>query len=163
MNRRTFLLAISAMPLAGCNWRPLYGTSAGAVSASLREVDVAAQTTRLGQLVRNAFLAGIPPAAEGGGRYLLAFTAREDVQETVVASTSDAKQYRYRLLADFTLKDKRSGKVVLKGSTFADTSYLTTRLPLADRQAKEHAQQAAARTLADALRARVAAWLGTAR
>lgn len=161
MQRRSFLFAIAALPLTGCGWRPLYGTSGG-VSASLREVDVAAQTTRLGQLVRNAFLAGVPPAAEGQGRYLLAFTTREEEAKTVVASTSDARQYRYRLLADFTLKDKKSGKVVLKGSTFADTSYLTTRLPLADRQAKEHAQQAAAQTLADDLRTRIAAWLSTA-
>ncbi len=52
-----------ALVLAGCGFQPLYGEREGTapLTAALNGVAVDQQKTRVGQLIRNEFLADVPP------------------------------------------------------------------------------------------------------
>ncbi len=150
---RRLLPLVVLLPLlpgmAGCGFSPLYGGGAQrGAEARLSTMEIAPQTTRTGQLIRNAMLEGIAPAQAGGGRYHLSFTAKESVGTK-----------RLVLDVDYVLSDRRTGKVLTTGKTFADISYAETRQPVSDIQARKNAREAAARVVAHDIRTRLAAWL----
>ena len=146
--------------LTACGFQPLYGErGAGAsASAALQDMDIAPQTTRTGQLVRNELLSGVAPAAARGGRYILDFTTTEKEETAIVTFKSGARQKRYILNVSYTLTRRGSSKVLTSGKTFAEASYTITRQPAADMQARIHAAETAARVAAGDIRTRLAAW-----
>ena len=150
----------ASLALSGCGFHPLYGDSggAGSVEAALTGIDVAPQTTRAGQLVRNEILSGIAPASAGGGARVLDFTAEEKETPAVVSFNSGNAQNRYILNVAYVLKT-RGGRVLTRGKTFSEVSYTVTRQPAADMQARIRASETAARVAAEDIRTRLAAWL----
>ena len=151
MRRLPALVVLLALlpGLGACGFSPLYGDGPrGGAEAQLTAMEIAPQTTRTGQLIRNAMLEGIAPARAGGGRYRLSFTAKESVGTK-----------RLVLDVDYVLSDRQTGKVLTTGKTFADISYAETRQPVADIQAQKNAREAAARVVARDIRTRLAAWL----
>ena len=157
------LVLLLMMPaLVGCgSFQPLYGERAdgASVADAWRQVDVEQQTTRPGQLVRNALLAAVPPAREGAGRYVLGFTVREEEEGITTTSRQGAAHKRLIFNVGYELRDKRTGRVLTSGNTFADTSYAVTRQHFADIAARDQARRTLAKVLAQDLRTRVSAWL----
>ena len=157
------LLFVLAPALAACGFSPLYGesTTGQNVEAALRDIQISPQQTRIGQLVRNALLEGIPPAAEGSGPLRLDFSVTEKEESAIIAANSDSTQQRLTFDVSYQLVDTRSGRVVHKGSTFADTTYTRTRLPIANERARDSAREALARIIARDMRMRLASYLAT--
>jgi LPS-assembly lipoprotein len=160
--RRVMITGLFLLPLlAGCGFQPLYAEreSGLAVDQALRGMNVAPQTSRTGQLVRNALLEGIPPAESGGGRWRLEMDVREHEYSAVVSNRDDSTQNRLVIDVAYRVADASTGRIVHEGKTFAETTYTRTRLPVANIRARESAREALARVLAMDIRTRLAAWL----
>ena len=157
---RRGLLAVAAMALAGCGYRPLYGkTDANAnVAAELSEIAVADQGERAGQLVRNELISTL---GAGGSRYLLKLDVTEKTQAVSSVAKSVVDRHRYRLNVSYLLVAAGSGEEMASGKSFSNVSYDTVQEPVADLQAAENARERAARELAQDLKIRLSAFFAT--
>jgi LPS-assembly lipoprotein len=157
--RRGLLLA-SALVLAGCGYRPLYGKteSNASVAAQLSDISVAEQDQRAGQLVRNELISTM---GGGGSRYLLKLEVTEKDQTISSVSKTTVDRHRYRLSAAYRLIDTNSGEEMSSGKSFSSVSYDTVEEPVADLQAGENARERAARELAHDLKIRLSAFFAT--
>ncbi len=152
-------VALLGLPLllGGCGFSPMYGGDGGALS--WRQVEVAPQRTRAGQLVRNALLAGVAPADAGGGAYVLDFSVQEREEGIISREDIGTARQRYSMTLEYELSDRRTGRVLTRGRTLADVSYAITRQHFADEAARAQARETVADVLARDVRARVASWL----
>lgn len=78
LTRRMLVVAPVGLLLAGCGFRPVYGTR-GTSGAALASIAVAPIPERMGQLLRNALLDRLRPAAE----------TRREVQVTLTVFDQD--------------------------------------------------------------------------
>jgi LPS-assembly lipoprotein len=154
MQTRRAILTASALLLAGCGYRPLYGggESSGA-ALGLSQVAVQEQKNRAGQLLRNELLSARLGSDPGTTTYTLAM----DVTETGKANAGSNERVSYRMTAAYRLIDNASGKQVDQGKSFSMVSFDTVSEPLADLQAENNARQRAARELGQDIKTRLAA------
>lgn len=162
LNRRTLLLSCLGLPLAGCSFRPLYGTSpAGTdVSGELSSIQIADVSSRPGQLVRNQLLSVMSPGG-GGSKYTLrlSVTSREIFVSNLPGRVTTRS--RLQLTGNYVLIDIASGQKINSGNSFSTVGYDQVRQPVADLQAKREATERAAIELAQDIRTRVAAYFAT--
>jgi LPS-assembly lipoprotein len=162
MNRRTFLLSGTALALAGCSFRPLYGTSpAGTdVSGELQSIQIADINNRPGQLVRNQLLSVMSPGS-GDAKYTLRLTvASRDISVSSLPGSVTTRS-RLQLSGNYVLTDNATGERVNSGNSFSTVGYDQVRQPVADLQAKREATERAAIELAQDIRTRIAAYFAT--
>lgn len=158
----TILIACAGLLLAGCGYRPLYGTSAddAGVTASLSSVAIPEADSRLGQIIRNDLLSGM--RSNGEDRYTLIIkpTVRKtgQIQKPLPAVTREA----IHVAASFDLVERRTGQTVHSGKTFSQASFDLVRQPFADMQAETNATERAAHEVAADIRTRLAAYFATA-
>lgn len=160
------LALIAAAPLlAGCGFQPLYGpTASGAqLSEVMKAVDVAPIPGRVGQRLRNELIftttgggSGAPPG------YRLEIALKESLFNTLVERTGDPKGQIYELFADFKLVRLKDGQVVFEGKSTSRAAYDKVESVFADIRAKRDAENRAARTIAETIRLRLAAYLSSA-
>lgn len=155
---------ISLMVLSGCGWKPLYGTTASgaALQDIMRTVEITTIPGRVGQQIRNELIFD----TTGGGtqsvpEYRLDIAIRESVLNTLVANTGDAQSQTYQLYSQFKLIRLSDNQVVLKGNSNARASYDKIDSVFADIRARRDAENRAAKTIADAVRVRMAAYLSS--
>ena len=155
------LLLATALVLAGCNARPLYGTQAGgkSVALAMSGVAVSEQKTRAGQIVRNNLISSL--GNTGVSRYILRLVPTEKSPQISSQSVLKLSRYRYTLKVAYELADAASGATVASGSSFSNVSYDTVEQPIADLQAAETARERAAREVADDIRLRLAAYFSS--
>ena len=148
--------------LPACGFRPLYGTSgkdSASVSAKLAGVAIPEQSTRAGQLIRNAMLSAISPAGTyAPTAYRFDMTPKGSEQNSVEAQNTDVLRVSYRLNVSFDLVSMSSGKAVYSGKTFSYVSYDRTGTPFANQQARINAEERAAQEVALDMRTRLAAY-----
>jgi len=148
--------------LPACGFRPLYGTSgtdSASVSAKLAGVAIPEQSTRAGQLIRNAMLSAISPAGTyAPTTYRFDMTPKGSEQNFVEAQNTDVLRVSYRLNVSFDLVSMSSGKSVYSGKTFSYVSYDRTGTPFANQQARINAEERAAQEVALDMRTRLAAY-----
>jgi LPS-assembly lipoprotein len=153
------LLTVAALALAGCGYRPMYGSSATnpGIVGSLAAVSIPEPTDRPGQLIRNELISTMQ-AGKGEEKYLLNLTTT--VADNAVISNKQPSYGRQAILitTNYELIDRASGKVVTKGTTFARVPYDTVRQPFADMQAEKDATERAAREVGADIRTRLAAY-----
>ena len=143
-----------ALLLSSCGLSPMYAERADVGGAAgWEQVDVAPPANRLEQLVFTELLRNRPPEKSGGRPYELSFTVQEDE-----AATLGSRLWRVRLKADFSLKERASGKVLMRGRTFGDASYEKTRMHFADASARDAARKTAAKLIAEDMRRQVVAF-----
>jgi LPS-assembly lipoprotein len=157
-------LALLLVVLAGCGYRPLYGTREGApgVQAVLAGIAVDEQNTRAGQLVRNDLLSTFGASVDGRMLYQLKL---EPIEKTALVSALPGQKLqrkRYRLNVKFALVNVASGKVVSEGASFSTVSFDTVQQPIADLQAADNARDRATREVAEDIRLRLAAYVSAA-
>jgi LPS-assembly lipoprotein len=131
------LMAIAGLALAGCDYRPLYGTTdtGGNVAYQLASISVDQQNTRLGQLVRNEIVSGISPTGSSGGNaYRLSFTAEASEFTSIDSVNTEPLRQQYKINASFTLIDSQTGKPVHSGKTFSQASYDRVDAPAANQE-----------------------------
>ena len=153
------LLMAVAVALAGCGFRPLYGSSPGnaGVSAELAAVTIPEATDRTGQLIRNELISTMK-AGTGGNKYSL--TLKTDVANSgIIKKTLPAvTRQSVNLKVEYELMERANGTVVTSGKTFSNVSYDVIRQPFADMQAETDATERAAIEVAGDIRTRLAGY-----
>ena len=161
-----FCAGLAGFALAGCGFQPLYGgTTAGGAKLGevMKAVDVTPIPGRVGQKLRNELIF----TTSGGGlpaptRYKLDIVIKESVTDQLVEITGDATGQIYQLDATFKLVEAASGKIVLQGKGISRAPYNRFQEIFANVRARYDAENRAARTVADTIRIRIAAYLNTA-
>jgi LPS-assembly lipoprotein len=166
------LALVLAGGLTGCGdsgFRPLYAQSSmgGHVPERMKQVDFAPIPGRVGQRIRNDMIF----QATGGGNalppeYRFEVVLQENVTSTLVkASGLDAGQASgavYSVQASFRLIDTRSKQVVFQGASHARAPFERFESVYSNVRAREDAENRVARTIAEDLKTRLAAYLSRA-
>jgi LPS-assembly lipoprotein len=168
--RRAWLgvcLAMSLAALVGCGdsgFRPLYapGASGETASEKLKDVDFALIPGRVGQRIRNDLIF----ESTGGGhakgtppQFRLEVVLRESVLSTLVDIKGQVAGSVYAVEASFRLIDAKAKKVVFQGTSHARAPFERFESIYSNVRAREDAENRAARTIADDLKTRLAAYL----
>ena len=162
------LLLASAVALSACGdaagFRPLYGAGAtGNVSEQLKQVDFSPIPGRVGQRIRNEMIF----QTTGGGNPLppthrLEVVLAENLTSTLVNVQGEAAGQIYSVQASFRLVDTKDKKVVFQGTSHARAGFERFESIYSNVRAREDAENRAARTIADDLKTRLAAYLSRA-
>ena len=167
LSRRSFTLALgmsalAAPLLAGCQFQPLYGTSTSghSVKDAMKSVVIAPIPGRVGQRLRNELIYG---ATGGGGgdvpKYRLQIAIRDYITNILVETTGDAEGQLYNLDASFKLLRISDDSVLFEGESTSRAAYDKYEQIFANTRARVDAENRAARTIADGIKTRVAAFL----
>jgi LPS-assembly lipoprotein len=164
------LVASVAAGLAGCGssgFHPLYAASSGVggadVDQRLAQLDVMHIPGRVGQRIRNELIY----QTTGGGSPLpptmrLEIAIQETVTSMLVQIDGDANGQIYALTANFRLIRLSDKAVVLSGSSVARAPFERFDSIFSNVRAREDAENRAARTIGEDLRARLSAYLSNA-
>jgi LPS-assembly lipoprotein len=158
-------VALLALGLAGCGLQPLYGSTASGsrLAAVMAGVEVTPIPGRVGQRVRNELIfentggSGQSPQST----YKLDIVIKESVTNELVQITGDAKSQVYELDATFKLIG-RDGRVVLEGKATSRAAYERFQTIFSNVRARVDAENRAARTVAESIKVRIAAYLSQA-
>ena len=142
--------------------RPLYATMGDGshVEEKLKHVDVAPIPGRVGQRIRNEMIF----QSTGGGNPLppnfrLEVVLNENLTSTLVRATGEAEGAIYSVQASFRLIDQRQKRVVFEGTSHARAGFERVTSIYSNVRAREDAENRAARTIAEDLKTRLAAYL----
>jgi LPS-assembly lipoprotein len=165
----TLLVALLAPILSACGtdtgFRPLYGSFGGAgVQEKMAQINVAPIPGRVGQRLRNELIfqhtgGGLPPPPI----YTLEITIRESVTSALVQRSGEALTQIYAVNASFRLITNSDKKVVVSGESTARAGFERFQSIYSNVRAREDAENRVAKTIADELKGRIAAYLATAR
>lgn len=163
------MLCAAALALTACGdaagLRPLYGPSASGASVSehMKQVDFAPIPGRVGQRIRNEMIF----QTTGGGNPLppthrLEVVLKENLTSTLVNIQGEAAGQIYSVEASFRLLDIKAKRVVFEGASHARAGFERFESIYSNVRAREDAENRAARTIADDLKTRLAAYLSRA-
>lgn len=155
----TILLMVAALVLAGCGYRPMYGSSATSpgVAGSLAAISIPEPTDRPGQLIRNELISSMQ-VGKAEEKYLLNLTTTVADNGVIQKKQPAVTREAIMITTNYELIDRSTGKVVTKGTTFARVPYDVIRQPFADMQAQKDATERAAREVGADIRTRLAAY-----
>jgi len=159
---RRFLLLSALATLAGCGFRPLYGTRAyggsGAVEA-LSQTWIDPIPDRIGQLLRNNLLDRLNPQGEPErARYRLAVKVAVSKEGLAITKDESITRFNLRVSALFVLHDAGSGQELTRGTARTIAAYNVVDSQFATLVAEKDAEVRAARELSDELRTRLAVY-----
>ncbi len=159
------LVMLLAPALAACEgasgFRPMYGAGpTGSTAARMAEVEFSTIPGRVGQRIRNELIF----QSTGGGdplprQYRFDVTIREQLISTLVDKTGQAQSQVYNLEARFQLVRIADKKAVLQGISYGRASFERYTSIFSNVQAKEDAENRAAKSIATDLKSRLAAYL----
>jgi LPS-assembly lipoprotein len=165
MARAISTAVVAGALLAGCadgGFRPMYGAlgTSGQTEAKLAQIDIPIIPGRVGQRVRNELIfqsnGGEIPTAP---IYRLEVVLKETLFTTQVRSTGESDSQVYMLDVTFKLIRIGDKQVVLQGSSFGRAAMERVSSIFANVQGRLDAENRAARTVAEDLRIRLAAFL----
>jgi LPS-assembly lipoprotein len=158
------MVGIGAAMLSGCGFQPLYGPTASGEQLSdvMKTVDISPVPGRAGQNIRNELIF----RTTGGGysekpKYRLDIAVKTSIMNTLVNREGDPQGEIYQLYSEFKLIRVADNQVVLDGHTNARAAFDKTESVFFGQRARRDAQDRASRTIAEAIRTRVAAYLAT--
>ncbi len=155
------LAVTAAISMAGCGIQPLYGTTAGGsrLAAAMAGVDITPIPGRVGQRVRNELIfENTGGSGQTGTTYKLDIVIKETLTNELVQISGDAKSQVYELDATFKLISN-DGRVVLEGKATSRASYERFETIFSNVRARYDAENRAARTVAESIKVRIAAYL----
>jgi LPS-assembly lipoprotein len=158
------LAVTAAISLAGCGIQPLYGTTSGGsrLAAAMAGVDVTPIPGRVGQRVRNELIfENTGGSGQTGTTYKLDIVIKESLTNELVKISGDAKSQVYELDATFKLISN-DGRVVLEGKATSRAPYERFETIFSNVRARYDAEDRAARTVAESIKVRIAAYLSQA-
>ena len=166
--RSLALVMLIAPALAACEgasaFRPMYGSAVGGATAEkMAQVEFGGIPGRVGQRIRNDLIFD----STGGGYalppvYRFDVTIREQLVSTLVNHKGEAQSQVYNLEAKFQVIRLADKKVVLQGTSFGRAAFERYTSIFSNVQAKQDAENRAARTVATDLKSRLAAYLAGA-
>lgn len=168
----TWVVFACAVPLllAGCGdsgFRPLYASSAlvgSSVNEKLAKMEVAPIPGRVGQRLRNELIY----QATGGGYaainpdYRLEIVVTESITATLVQIDGNSSGSVYNLDAKFRLVRLADRSIALEGESFGRSTFQRFDSVFSNVRARHEAEDRAAKTIADDLKSRLAAFLSSA-
>lgn len=155
----TTLVMVAALVLAGCGYRPMYGSSATSpgVAGSLSSISIPEPTDRTGQLIRNELISSMQ-TGRGEDKYMLNLTTTLADNGVILDKQPSVGRQAILITTSYELVDRSTGKILTKGTTFARVPYDVVRQPFADMQAQKDATERAAREVGADIRTRLAAY-----
>lgn len=159
------LVGAMAIGSSGCGFQPLYGPTASGEQLSdvMKSVDITTVPGRVGLQIRNELIF----RTTGGDyrtdkpKFRLDMALRESVMQTLVNKEGDPQGEIYQLYTSFKLVRLSDNKVVLDAFTNARAAFDKPESVFASTRARRDAEDRAARTIAEAVRTRIAAYLAT--
>ncbi|MDX2263353.1 MAG: hypothetical protein NW215_00070 [Hyphomicrobiales bacterium] len=160
--------------LGGCGFQPLHGPTASGANLSdvMKSVDIALVPGRVGQKIRNELIfAATGGAGDSGAKaeYRLEMIVKEELRNTLVASTGAAQGQIVEVNVDFKLIKLADNKTVFEGKAAGRAAYdkvyddvtttATRRNLFSDQRAKLDAENRAARTVSETIKIRLGAFL----
>ena len=152
--------------LAGCGWKPLYGTrtptgaasGAPGIDQQLATVRVEPIADRLGQQLHNQLRDGLNPLGQpASSNYRLSVDLSVRTYGALTRSDLSATRRNVEVTAFYKLVDS-SGNLVLADSSQTNTGYDEFDDPLNDISANESAQERSTIQLAEMIKTRLAAY-----
>ena len=155
----TTLLMVAALVLAGCGYRPMYGSSSTSpgFAGSLSSISIPEPTDRTGQLIRNELISSMQ-TGRGEDKYMLNLTTTLADNGVILDKQPSVGRQAILITTSYELVDRSTGKILTKGTTFARVPYDVVRQPFADMQAQKDATERAAREVGADIRTRLAAY-----
>ena len=161
------LVAVAAF-LGGCSdgngFRPMYASTASnpKLQEKLAGVEIAPINSKTGQRLRNELIF----QSTGGGVpaepvYRLTILTTESVGATLVNTTGNSASSVYNLDSKFTLIDIKSKKVLLEGTSHARATFDRSQSIYSNVRASDDAANRVAKTMAEELKGRIAAFLSS--
>jgi LPS-assembly lipoprotein len=156
------LLVAAALLLAGCGYRPLYGSSSetAGVAATLSSISIPEAEDRVGQLIRNDLLSTMR-TVEGEEKYTLLLKPVVKRSSVIDKPQPNATREAITLAVSYELVERSSGSVLNSGKTFSHASFDVIRQPFADLQAETNATERAAHEVSADIRTRLAAYFAS--
>ncbi|MCA3554432.1 hypothetical protein [Aestuariivirga sp.] len=154
------LLTVAALVLAGCGYRPMYGSSATnpGVAGSLASISIPEASDRPGQIIRNELISSMQTGKGQEERYLLNLTTTVADNDVIENTQPAVTRQAILITTGYELVDRTTGKVVTRGTTFSRVPYDVVRQPFADLQAQKDATERAAQEVGADIRTRLAAF-----
>jgi LPS-assembly lipoprotein len=159
------VLALAALALAGCGFQPLYGTTANGsrVAEVMSGVAITPIPGRVGQRVRNELIFENTGGGEAApSQYRLDIIVKESVTDELVRQSGDSVGQVYQLTATFKLVNVANGQVMLEGGAMSRAAFERFQQVYSNVRARYDAENRAARTVAESIKVRVAAFLSSA-
>jgi LPS-assembly lipoprotein len=156
------LLVSAALLLAGCGYRPLYGSSSetAGVAATLSSISIPEAEDRVGQLIRNDLLSSMR-AGKGEDKYTLLLKPVVKRSGVIDKPQPNVTRDAITLAVTYELVERSSGSIVHSGRTFSQASFDVIRQPFADLQAETNATERAVHEVSADIRTRLAAYFAT--
>lgn len=145
-DRRTFLALCATLPLAGCNFQPVYGPG-GSGTAIRNQIRVADPSTRL----EFALVARLDDRIGTGSAYALDYAIDRSQRNVALDVNETINRINLVGTLSFTVRAAGSGVSVQSGEVSTFTSYATTASPVATESARRDAEDRLAVALADQL------------
>jgi len=162
------IASVLGLGVSGCGFHPMYATTptGGSLVDVMKAVQIAPIPSRVGQRLRNELIFGTTGGGEASAPvYRFDIALRESVRNTLVMNTGAPTGQILQLDAEFRLIRIKDNETVFKGYDTSEAAYDltgwsgTTGSIYGDTRAVLDAENRAARSLADALKTRVAAFL----
>jgi LPS-assembly lipoprotein len=156
------LLVSAALLLAGCGYRPLYGSSSetAGVAATLSSISIPEAEDRVGQLIRNDLLSSMR-AGKGEDKYTLLLKPVVKTSGVIDKPQPSVTRDAITLAVSYDLVERSTGSIVHSGKTFSQASGDVIRQPVADLQAETNATERAVHEVSADIRTRLAAYFAS--
>ncbi len=151
------MVALAAMPLAGCGLQPLYaGGGSGVVARDIGAVAVSPIGGKAGYLVRNAVIDRLGAAGQSTARWRLDVRLDEKLTGMIVQPDNSVSRERSVMRARYQLVDLSSGAILLDTTADADAGIDVVSSEYAVIAAEQTAQENLAKDVANQIVIRVA-------
>lgn len=157
------MLSCTGAFLAGCSFKPLYGTTEtnAQLQEILKTVDIPEVPGRIGQVVRNKLIFHFT----GGGyasdpQYKLVLAVKESVKSQFVRRDGDSQGQFLELNTSFKLYRTSDNKTpILEGISFAKAAFKDNKSIYANVRSRRDVEDRAAKTTAEDLQVRISSFL----
>ena len=164
LSRRRFLrlagLSTTAVLLANCGFRPLYGRRGSDPAAvELAAIGIGYVSDRLSQNLRNDLIERLSPFGEPAqARYGLFIHTSRASGALAIQSDSTITRYNLTVAATFVLTDRASGQTLYRGSARAVGSYDAVRSDFATLSAEQDSARRTVREVSEDIRGQLSAF-----
>lgn len=146
--------------LAGCGFRPLYGTGEGTTLA-LKAIKVAEIPGRAGFALRNALIRELRIDGAEAPKQELRIALRESEEGLAIQRDDTITRYNYRLVAAYQLVSLADDAVLTEGQAEGIAAYNVVDSQFATLIARRDVESRAARDIATDIRLRLSMFFGS--
>jgi LPS-assembly lipoprotein len=161
-SRRAIALLVACGALAGCGFRPLYGTGdqTAEFDEELASIQVMPISERMGQILANSLRDNLNPSgAKVPKRYSLNVVLITSTGDYVIRKDGTASRELFVAYGNFSLTPVGAGSSVLNGTVRINDSYDVGESPYSVIVSNSDAQKRAAQEMSIDIRTRIAAYL----